>query len=92
MSMTASKAPGVFPTGPARRFSVANTIDGYEVIDQDGRPVSGSYDFANEPLEKAADLNEAVAAGPDALRLALGGLYQDDLDDEDYFMHEDGPA
>lgn len=66
------------PVGTMKRFSVSQTCDGYEVTDRDGRPVTNSHEFANEPLEIAANLNDAAAVSPDALRLALGGVYESD--------------
>lgn len=68
----------VMPTVGTKRFSIAQTCDGYEVTDRDGRPVTNSFDHANEPLRIAADLNDAAAISPDALRLALGGIYESD--------------
>lgn len=65
-------------TVTATRFKVANTIDGYEVIDNDGRSVSNYYDHANRALELAGRLNDAAAAGASALRRELGAAYADD--------------
>lgn len=54
------------------RFTLASTIDGYEVVDSDGRAVSDSYDTANLALSIAADLNAAAARGRRALVRAFG--------------------
>ena len=58
----------------AVRFSIGPTSDGYEVVDQDGRAVSPSFDRANRPLAIASDLNAAAAAGSRALTRALGAV------------------
>lgn len=73
---------------PARRFTVANTIDGYEVVDNDGRTVSNCYDYAGEALEIAGRLNDA-AVDPQALRRALGAMYEEDQIAWEQFLDED---
>lgn len=63
------------------RFAMANTIDGYEVIDADGRSVTDSYTFANRPLKIAAMLNEAAdSEDTTELRRALGCIGDDEED------------
>lgn len=66
----------ISPAKPAefrrRRFSVSPTIDGYEVVDDDGRAVSNHFEFANLALELAGDLNSAAARGKRSLAVALG--------------------
>lgn len=67
-------------TPVAARFSIAQTIDGYEVTDQDGRAVSDAYPTANRPLGIAARLNTAAASGQKALARAFGVVENDDDD------------
>lgn len=55
------------------RFSIGTTLDGFEVVDRDGRPVSPTFD--NETVQRVcADLNAAYAKGKRALARALGAL------------------
>ena len=53
-----------------RRFTIARTIDGWEVIDSDGRPVD-KRETAASANGVAYRLNGAAAAGPRALAHAL---------------------
>lgn len=78
--------PPAKPTGPAVRFHVAPTIDGYEVVDADGRSVTDAYPFANKPLVIAGRLNDAAAVSKQALARALGVV---DADDEDGFVDDE---
>jgi hypothetical protein len=57
---------------PFNRFTTQPTIDGFEVIDADGRPV-GSRDTLRQATGAAFRLNRAAANGSDALTYALGG-------------------
>jgi hypothetical protein len=66
--------PPAKPPIVPHRFSIASTIDGYEVVDRDGRAVSDSFDTANRALSIAADLNEAAGRGRRALSRAFGAI------------------
>jgi hypothetical protein len=63
------------------RFSCASTLDGYEVIDADGRCVTDSYVHYGSATKAAARLNDAAEGGPKALRMALGAVEDTDYDD-----------
>lgn len=54
------------------RFTTLATIDGYDVIDGNGRPVDHRDSLASAN-GVAYKLNQAAMAGPDALIAALGG-------------------
>lgn len=58
---------------PPNRFSVASAMDGYEVVDHDGRPVAWA-DFQYQADEVAIDLNKAAQNGSHALSARLGSL------------------
>lgn len=63
-----------------KRFQVAPTCDGYEVVDiETGHPLTNSYEFSNEPMQVAADLNDASAQGKWHLALALGAIDNDEF-------------
>lgn len=84
--------PKIQGTIPAvrKRFVIAPTYDGYEVVDnEDGRAVSSSFEFSNEPLRIAGELNDAVARGWKHLALALGAL---DANEFDALMEEEADA
>lgn len=83
------KIQGTIPS-VRKRFIIASTCDGYEVVDnEDGRAVTPSYEFSNEPLRIAGELNDAVARGWKYLALALGAL---DRDEFDALMEEEADA
>jgi hypothetical protein len=58
-----------------KRFEVAMTLDGYEVCDRDGRPVTQVYDHATA-LQACSHLNHA-AGHPKTLAVALGCIDDD---------------
>lgn len=67
------------------RFVTSSTIDGTEVVDTDGRSVTGSYTNPGTAVAVADQLNAADVAGPAALRRAFGVILEADefvLDDE----------
>lgn len=69
------------PLAARKRFGIASTVDGYEVVDNDtGRAMTESYTFSNEPLRVAADLNDAAHRGPRSLAIALGAIDPFDVD------------
>lgn len=85
--MTHPKVQGM--TRARTIFTVGTTCDGYEVVDDNGRSMSNSYDTANKPLEIAGALNTAAEHGPKSLARALScvegaevGLDVFDLDDD----------
>lgn len=60
------------------RFSVATSIGGVEVIDNEsGRPLA-VFDARPEAEDEAAGLNQAAANGPRALARALGAIEDDE--------------
>lgn len=59
---------------PETRFTIASTIDGYEVTDGDGRTVSNSYESASQPLLIAQRLNQAAEHGGKSLARALASV------------------
>lgn len=54
------------------RFSVGTRIDGFEVVDNDGRPVSPILDFSQAARDLADELNAAALKGRSTLARALG--------------------
>lgn len=63
----------------AKRFSVSSTIDGWEVIDSDGRPVTEHFEYEDVAHLAKKRLNEAALHGPRSLAFALGALDEEDL-------------
>lgn len=56
-----------------RRFSVAPSMNGYEVVDSDGRPLADGY--AMEEAEAvAAELNDAAMVSRKSLAKAIAAL------------------
>lgn len=62
------------------RFSVGNSIEGYEVNDHDGRPVTSPFPIRALAADMVANLNSAAAASPLALAVALGAADQFELE------------
>lgn len=57
---------------PGMRFSIAPTLDGYEVVDGNGRPTGFTGDDARQANGFAQSLNSAAKQGPRALAHAFG--------------------
>lgn len=55
----------------ARRFELASAGDGFEVVDNDGWPVTGCLSH-REAVEERDILNAATVNGHAAVRTALG--------------------
>lgn len=62
------------------RFTIQSTIDGWEVQDKDGRPVTNSFPNATRPLQIAGQLNDAAQYGNRSLAVALGAVDEDNAD------------
>lgn len=60
------------------RFSTGLTLDGWEVVDSDGRSVTDSYSQRAAASIVAERLSNAAANGPAALRIALGCIEESD--------------
>lgn len=56
----------------AMKFSIAPTLDGYEVVDGNGRPTGFTGDDAQQANGFAQSLNQAAKRGPQALAHAFG--------------------
>lgn len=56
---------------PTTRFTTQRAIEGWLVVDRDGRPIS-DLTSSNEALRLAEKLNLAAYGGRDALHRALG--------------------
>lgn len=69
--MKRSEVRTVRPPQPLmKRFTIQPTIDGFAVIDDDGRPVGSERDYSLA-LDLAADLNHAAGFGPIAVAKML---------------------
>lgn len=60
-----------------KRFTVLCTLEGFEVVDTDGRPVGIEHDELSAGMF-ATTLNGAAALGPKYLARALGATEGDD--------------
>lgn len=55
------------------RFNIASTLDGWEVVDGNGRPTGFEGESPQQANGFAQMLNSAAKNGPQALAAAFGG-------------------